>query len=125
MNDVKASGVGQVDSRIVPISSTQKSHDNVAVIGKQEVGEVAKAEKVVQSSDKGDVKKAVTQLNDYVQSVQRNLQFNLDETSGKTIITVVDRETSKVIRQIPDDVALKLAEELQQSEPLSLFNAKV
>jgi len=132
MNDVKASGVGQVDSRIVPISSTQKSHDNVTAIDKQDVGAVAKAEKVVekteqavQPSEKGDVKKAVTQLNDYVQSVQRNLQFNLDDASGKTIITVVDRDTSKVIRQIPDDVALKLAEELQQSEPLSLFNAKV
>ena len=39
--------------------------------------------------------------------------------------TVVDKETSEVVRQIPDDVALKLAQDLQQSEPLSLFNAKV
>ena len=64
-------------------------------------------------------------MNDYVQTVQRNIQFNLDDTSGKTIITVVDKDTSEVIRQIPDDVALKLAQDLQQSEPLSLFKAKV
>jgi len=78
-------------------------------------------------SDEGQkaVESAVTKLNDYVQSVQRNLQFNLDDDSGKTIITVVDRDTSEVIRQIPDDVALKLAQDLQQSEPLSLFNVKV
>ena len=67
----------------------------------------------------------MTKLNDFVQTVQRNLQFNLDDTSGKTIITVVDKETSEVVRQIPDDVAIRLAQELQQSEPISLFNAKV
>ena len=57
--------------------------------------------------------------------MQRNLQFNLDDESGKTIMTVVDKQTSEVVRRIPDDVAIKLAQDLQQSEPLSLFNAKV
>lgn len=67
---------------------------------------------------------AVTKLNDYIQNVQRDLEFQTDDTSGKTVITVVDRQTSEVVRQIPDDVALKLAQELQQDEPLSLFNIK-
>jgi len=72
-----------------------------------------------------NIEQAVTQLNDYVQTVQRNLQFTLDDDSGKTVITVTDKETSKVVRQIPDDVALKLARDLQQNEPISLFSAKV
>ena len=71
-----------------------------------------------------NVTEAVTRLNDYVQSVQRDLQFQLDDTSGKTIVTVIDTQTSEVVRQIPDEVALKLAQDLQQDEPLSLFNAK-
>lgn len=71
------------------------------------------------------VQEAVTRLNDYVQSVQRDLQFQLDESSGKTVVTVLDSHTNEVVRQIPDDVALRLAQELQQDEPLSLFNAKV
>ena len=71
------------------------------------------------------VEQAVTQLNDYVQTVQRNLQFTLDDDSGKTVITVTDKETSKVVRQIPDDVALRLARDLQQNEPISLFSVKV
>lgn len=78
-----------------------------------------------QQASKAEVENAVTKLNDFVQTVQRNLQFNLDDASGKTIITVVDKQTSEVVRQIPDDVAIKLAQDLQQSEPLSLFNAKV
>lgn len=68
---------------------------------------------------------AVTKLNDYIQNVQRDLEFQTDQTSGKTVITVVDRQTSEVVRQIPDDVALRLAQDLQQDEPLSLLNIKV
>lgn len=68
---------------------------------------------------------AVASLNEYVQSVQRDLTFRLDDTSGKTVITVYDRNTEEVVRQMPDDVALRLARDLQQDEPISLFNAKV
>jgi flagellar protein FlaG len=40
-------------------------------------------------------------------------------------VRVVDQQTQKVIRQIPDELALQLAEKLQQDEPLTLFNIKV
>jgi len=71
------------------------------------------------------VEEAVASLNEYVQSVQRDLTFRLDDTSGKTVITVYDRNTEEVVRQIPDDLALRLARDLQQDQPISLFNAKV
>jgi flagellar protein FlaG len=68
---------------------------------------------------------AVSRLNDYVQTVQRDLQFEIDNDLGQTIVRVVDQQTQEVIRQIPDEVALRLAEKLQQDEPLTLFNIKV
>lgn len=68
---------------------------------------------------------AVSQLNDYVQHVQRDLQFEVDNDLGQTVVKVVDQETQEVIRQIPDEVALRLAEKLQQDEPLTLLNIKV
>ncbi|PXX91071.1 flagellar biosynthesis protein FlaG [Marinobacter vulgaris] len=68
---------------------------------------------------------AVSQLNDFVQSVQRDLQFEVNNDLGQTVVRVVDQSTQKVIRQIPDEVALRLAENLQQDEPLTLFNIKV
>lgn len=68
---------------------------------------------------------AVTRLNDYVQNVHRDLQFEVDMERGETIVRVVDNETQEVIRQIPDEVALRLADNLQQDEPLTLFNIEV
>jgi flagellar protein FlaG len=68
---------------------------------------------------------AVLQLNNYVQNVQRDLQFEVNNELGQTIVKVVDQKTQQVIRQIPDELALRLAEKLQQDEPLTLFNIKV
>jgi flagellar protein FlaG len=52
------------------------------------------------------------QLNDYVQSVQRALEFSVDEQTGATVITVLDAETHEVIRQIPPQEVLAVAREL-------------
>jgi len=80
----------------------------------------------VEGKDKNsDVKHAVAQLNDYIQSVQRDLEFRLDEGSGRSVITVVDRNSQEVIRQIPTEVTLLLAQKLDNEEPLLLFSAQV
>jgi len=78
-----------------------------------------------QAVNKDKVREAVTRLNDYVQNVQRDLEFSMDDHSGRLVVTVTDRNTKEVVRQIPDELALKLAQNLQQDEPLSLFNVKV
>lgn len=68
---------------------------------------------------------AVSQLNQFVQSVQRDLQFEVDNDLGQTIVKVVDQTTREVIRQIPDELAMKLAETVRRDEPLTLFDIKV
>ncbi|PIE43422.1 MAG: flagellar biosynthesis protein FlaG [Gammaproteobacteria bacterium] len=71
------------------------------------------------------LEQAVTRLNDYIQSVQRDLHFNIDDESGRMVVKVVDRNTDEVVRQIPDEVALNMARNLRQEEPLSLFTMNV
>lgn len=67
---------------------------------------------------------AVSRLNDYVQSTQRDLYFSYNEGVDKTIVTVVDRNTEEVIRQIPNEVAVQLAQQLNEDEPVRLFSAQ-
>lgn len=71
------------------------------------------------------VQAAVAQMNEFIQSTQRDLHFSYDAESGNTIVKVIDRNTKEVIRQIPDQIFLKLAETLDPQTPLSLFNTKV
>ena len=93
----------------------------------QSTSDVSKAEKLQARSEaqREELDDAVSQLNDFVQNVQRDLQFEVDNDLGQTIVKVVDQSTKEVIRQIPDELALRLAENLQQDEPLTLFNIKV
>ena len=66
------------------------------------------------------VDRAVESLNDYAQSFQRDLEFSVDEELGRPIVHVVDRSTQEVIRQIPTDVAIRLARNLQSQQPVAL-----
>lgn len=66
---------------------------------------------------------AVSSINDFVQTIRRDLNFDLDDSSGKMFIRVTDRSTGKVVRQIPSEDALRLAENLEQARSL-LFRAE-
>lgn len=60
--------------------------------------------------------RAVEQLNDYVQSVRRELHFSVDPASGRTVVKVLDPQTDQVIRQIPSAEVLSLAARIEQGE---------
>jgi len=77
-----------------------------------------------ESMDK-KVERAVAKLNDYVQNTERKLEFQVDEDSGQTIVRVYDKHSEELIRQIPEEEALELAQRLNQEEPLMLFSAQV
>jgi len=49
-------------------------------------------------------------------ALQQNfrLQFSVDEPTGKTVITVINADTEKVIRVIPPEESLKVAARIQQ-----------
>lgn len=59
------------------------------------------------------LQEAVRELNDYVQSVRRNLQFDLDDESGRSVVRVLDADTDEVIRQMPSEEVLALARHIK------------
>jgi len=74
------------------------------------------------SADDEKVTQAVTKLNDFVQTVQRNLQFSVDKDSGVMVVKVVEANTDKVIRQIPNEETLRLARNLVDHPDEARFN---
>lgn len=77
------------------------------------------------TSDQSEkLKTAVQDIEKFVQSVKRNLEFSIDEESGKVIVKVIASDTGEVVRQLPSAEALKIADNLQNAHSL-LFDAKV
>jgi flagellar protein FlaG len=70
------------------------------------------------------VQAAVAHMNEYIQSTQRDLNFTYDPDSGETVVKVLDRTTQEVIRQIPDEIFLRLAQTVNPEEPGQLFSAQ-
>jgi flagellar protein FlaG len=70
---------------------------------------------------------AVAQLNDYMQNVERSLQFTIDEDSGKDVVTVLDKKTEEIIRQFPSEEVLVIARQIaeQRDGVVSLFSSQV
>ena len=66
------------------------------------------------AAEKQQLEEMVAGLNNFVQSVQRQLQFSVDENSGKTVITVIDAETDKVVRQIPSEEVLRMQQHMRE-----------
>lgn len=52
------------------------------------------------------------QLETYLRSVGRSVQFSIDEQSGETVVSIRDAATGEMIRQIPSAEALRLAQSL-------------
>jgi flagellar protein FlaG len=78
---------------------------------------------VVQRST--DIREAVSEINDFVQSVQRDLSFNMDEASGHTVIKVIDRDSGDLIRQIPSEEVLAIADHLRSVRENSVNPSEV
>lgn len=66
---------------------------------------------------------AVETLNSFVQTVQRDLEFMVDEDLNQTVVKVVDSDSGELIRQIPEDIFLELARKLKDDGEFRLLNA--
>lgn len=63
--------------------------------------------------EQGQIEAAVSQISEFVQANNRQLNFSVDESSKKQIVKVTDTESGEIIRQIPSEEVLKLSERLQ------------
>ncbi|MGL5048846.1 MAG: flagellar protein FlaG [Shewanella sp.] len=55
-----------------------------------------------------------TELSDMMSIMRKGLAFKVDESSGQAVVTVMDKDTGDVIRQMPSEEALALAEKLSE-----------
>ncbi len=87
------------------------------------VDEPQPASRLEAEPSREEVEDAVSTIQQFAQSVRRNLEFQLDESSGRVVVKVTDGESGDVVRQIPSEDALRLAESLDEVRSL-LFKAE-
>jgi len=54
------------------------------------------------------------QLNKTLEAFDTHVSLTLDEKSHRTVIKVIDNDTGKVVRQIPDEQMMRISERITQ-----------
>ncbi|MBD9425810.1 flagellar protein FlaG [Pseudomonas sp. PDM15] len=93
----------------------------VEASGEEQASRAAATEQTEASRDQ--VESAVSTIQEFVQSVRRNINFSVEDTSGRVVVKVTDSSSGDIIRQIPSEEALQLAESLEEVRSL-LFKAE-
>ena len=106
LNSAYPAAVGPSSSMPAPVATP--STDDSALSGKP--------------PERVEVEKAVNDLREFAQSTQRQLDYSIDDTTGIMVVKVIATQSGEVIRQLPSEVALKLAQNLADPNSL-LFNA--
>jgi len=71
-------------------------------------------EQTMQAVSVDELGNAVEDINQFVNSQGRTLNFSVDEESGKPVVKVIDFETKEVIRQIPSEEVLTMAKAIKR-----------
>ena len=71
-----------------------------------------------------EIEAVARQLESFLKRVSRSLEFHVDDASGRTVCSVRDAQTGDLIRQIPNEEVLRLAE-LAHDETIVLVNERV
>ena len=61
------------------------------------------------------IESVTRQIDSFLRSVNHQLHFRLDQGSGEMVVTVTDGETGEVIRQVPGEEALRIAQHIDDS----------
>ena len=106
-------------SQVIPKASPQ-----AASTGSNQTAPAKSAVPVDMERMKQNLEVTIGRLNEQMRDGGRNVTFAMDETLGRPIVVVRKEDTGEVIRQIPNEVVVKVAHNIEALKGL-LMNKKI
>lgn len=108
----------KVNSRVEVPTAAESANDNTSVqVEKSRANDVQVDQQNADNQNREgraeDIELAVQEVQAFLQVQNRNLAFSIDEDTQRSVVTVKDSESGDVIRQIPSEEVLKLAERIK------------
>ena len=114
INSAASSGAMQI-SNPAPQVVSQSTRSDAEVVS-QVVSTVIKPSNIDSTSQptREVVAKAAADIQQFVQSMGRNLSFSVDESTGYHVVRVVNPNTGELVRQLPSEELLKISRDFQR-----------
>jgi flagellar protein FlaG len=71
-----------------------------------------------QQPDREKLEAATQSVRDFVEPINSNLEFSVDNDTGQLVVKIIDRATQEVIRQMPSEEMLAIAKALDSIKGL-------
>ena len=115
INVNSAASSGAMQSGGAPQVIAQPTRSDAEVVS-QVASTVIKPSNVDASSQptREVVAKAAAEIQQFVQSMGRNLSFSVDESTGYHVVRVVNPSTGELVRQLPSEELLKISRDFQR-----------
>ena len=112
LNAAVSSSTGQVPEQVV-----QQNVPTDAEVVAKVANTVIKPSNVSQATQPTQevVAKTAQQLESFVASMGRDLSFSVDSTTGYHVVRVTNPQTGEVVRQLPSEELLKIAQTMEQT----------
>ena len=59
------------------------------------------------------IESVTRQIDSFLRSINKSVQFRVDQATGEMIVTIRDDETGEIIRQVPGEDALRIAQRIE------------
>ena len=112
---------GQVPEQVVQQGVAPSDAEVVARVASTEIKQSTVNE--ASQPTKDVIAKTAQQIESFVQSMGRDLSFSVDSTTGYNVVRVTNPETGEVVRQLPSEELLKIAQSMEQTNS-GLVNQK-
>ena len=126
ISKMASGGAGVAAARPAAPASASSQAPGSSAIQLPETPKVQATKPVAIKFDASEVRQnlqdAVRMLNQQMSSTKRGLGFQVDEAVGGPVVTVRSAESGEVIRQIPNEVVVRVAHNIEKIKGL-LFSA--
>jgi flagellar protein FlaG len=104
----------QIEQKKVETSSVEAQAEKRSAVKEVEAAEEQKA-----------IEEVALKLQEFVNLIDKKLQFTVDDNSGRRVVTVSDKLSGDVIRQIPSEEVLRLARNLSDLADIVNHSGKI
>lgn len=113
--DVVKSETVKTELNVTPLAAQQSDKTELTRISSiQAVSNTTLEESEKKLAPEADLNKIAEELTDMLSLMRKGLTFSVDDDSGRQVISVKDIASGDLIRQIPSEEALNLAEKLSE-----------
>ncbi len=109
------SGIDGISGMNKAASANKTASGQIALVATSELKTVSNVDSQV---EKEELVGAVKKLNEHVAPALQTIEFFLDQESKRMIVKVVDTETQKVLRQIPNEEVVAMSKTLDKLQGL-------